>query len=97
MGADDTTVAGSVVSDANGPVEYWVQYGPTSSYGSESAHDSVSVKRNTPTEVQGTFGGLARSTLYHYRSAPRTARSRAGPAAAKTAPSRPRASPAVRR
>jgi len=38
------TVDGRVVSNVGGPVQYWVQYGPTTSYGSETPHESVTVE-----------------------------------------------------
>jgi parallel beta-helix repeat protein len=70
---------GSVVSDAGGPVEYWVQYGLTKAYGSESAHQTITVAKNTPTGVNASFEGLTRSTLYHYRLCARDDSQQGGP------------------
>jgi parallel beta-helix repeat protein len=77
--ADSATIAGHVVSDAGGQVEYWVQFGLTKAYGSESDHQTASVAQNTPTEVFVTFDGLARSTLYHYRLCAQDGSQRGGP------------------
>jgi parallel beta-helix repeat protein len=63
----DAVVAGKVVRDTAGQVEYWAQFGPTTSYGSETAHQTITVAKATPTSVQVTITGLARSTTYHYR------------------------------
>lgn len=74
------TVGGRVVSDVGGAVEYWVQYGATTAYGSESAHATVTVVRNVPQAVSGiAIGGLARSTTYHYRLCARDSRQTGGP------------------
>lgn len=61
------TVSGSVVSDAGGQVEYWLEFGTTRAYGSESQHQTIGVAPNTPTPVSPFFDGGARATLYHYR------------------------------
>jgi Right handed beta helix region len=60
-------VDGRVVSSVGGPVEYWVQYGRTTAYGSETPHANVTVQANTPWAVFVQIGGLARETEYHYR------------------------------
>jgi parallel beta-helix repeat protein len=60
-------VDGRVVSTVGGPVEYWVQYGTTTAYGSETPHASVTVEPNTPLFVFLTIDGLERETEYHYR------------------------------
>jgi len=73
------TVAGQVVSDAGGQVEFWVQYGPTKAYGSESDHQTVATQQNTPTPVGATVDGLTRSTLYHYRLCAQDGSQRGGP------------------
>jgi parallel beta-helix repeat protein len=73
------TIEGHVVSDVGGEVEYWVQFGLTKAYGSESVHETASVAQNTPTEVFPSFGGLARSTLYHYRLCAQDRSQRGGP------------------
>lgn len=63
-GAD---VSGSVVSNVAGDVEYWAQFGPTTSYGSETGHLTVPVEPGIAQNVVLEIGGLARSTTYHYR------------------------------
>jgi hypothetical protein len=61
-------LGGNVVSSVGGPVEYWFQYGPTTSYGSESARSTApSTQANQPHAVVADLAGLARSTTYHYR------------------------------
>jgi hypothetical protein len=47
------TVGGRVVSDVGGAVEYWVQYGRTTAYGSETAHATVTTERNVVLAVSG--------------------------------------------
>jgi parallel beta-helix repeat protein len=74
------TVGGRVVSDVGGAVEYWVRYGPTSAYGFESAHATVTVVRDVPHPVSGiALGGLSRSTTYHYRLCASDSRQTGGP------------------
>jgi Right handed beta helix region len=60
-------ITGQVVSDAGGPVEYWVQYGPTTAYGSESPHATVDAPVNQTVSVRVELTGLTRATTYHYR------------------------------
>ena len=73
------SVEGQVVSDSGGQVEYWVQFGRTKSYGSESAHQTVTATQNAPTPVTSSFDRLARSTLYHYRLCAQDGSQRGGP------------------
>jgi parallel beta-helix repeat protein len=74
------TVGGRVLSDVGGSVEYWVQYGRTTAYGSESAHATQTTGRNVPEPVSGiAIGGLARATTYHYRLCARDAQQTGGP------------------
>jgi Right handed beta helix region len=56
-----------VVSTTGGAVEYWVQYGTTTAYGSETPHQTVNVTQNTFVTVRPKIEGLQRSTTYHYR------------------------------
>lgn len=79
VSTDNALVTGQVVSDAGGQVEYWVQYGPTRAYGLQSDHETVAVAQNAPTDVRPSFGGLTRSTLYHYRLCAQDASQRGGP------------------
>jgi parallel beta-helix repeat protein len=76
---ESATVAGQVVSDAGGQVEFWFQYGPTKSYGSESDHQTIATQPNTPTPVGAIIDGLTRSTLYHYRLCALDGSQRGGP------------------
>jgi parallel beta-helix repeat protein len=76
---EGATISGSVVSDAGGQVEYWVEFGPTTAYGSEGPHQTVSTQQNTPAEVLADFAGGARSTVYHYRLCARDSSQRGGP------------------
>jgi hypothetical protein len=64
---DGAIVGGQVVGNQPGPADYWVQYGPTRTYGSETAHASVDLESGTPEPVAVQLGGLARDSLYHYR------------------------------
>jgi hypothetical protein len=68
-----------VISDTGGEVEYWVEYGPTSAYGSESAHGTISVPKNTVHSVSRQIEGLERSTTYHYRLCARDSTQQGGP------------------
>jgi parallel beta-helix repeat protein len=67
LNASGATVDGRVASNVGGPVQYWIQYGTTQAYGSETPHDTVNVQPNAPTIVFVTIAGLARETEYHYR------------------------------
>jgi len=67
LNSSGATVDGRVASNVGGPVQYWVEYGTTTAYGSETPHGTVNVEPNTPTIVFVTISGLARQTLYHYR------------------------------
>jgi parallel beta-helix repeat protein len=67
LNGSGATVDGRVASNVGGPVQYWVQYGTTQAYGSETQHATVSVQPNTPTIVFVTIAPLARETEYHYR------------------------------
>lgn len=60
-------VTGLVVSSVGGPIEYWVEYGPTTGYGSESAHLTAVGEEFEARPVTVDLTGLQRSTTYHYR------------------------------
>ena len=79
IGPDDAGIFGKVVSDTGGPVEYWAQFGPTTAYGSETAHQTVDVAPNTLVTVRVTIGGLQRATTYHYRLCARDSQQKGGP------------------
>jgi hypothetical protein len=61
---------GGFVSTTGGDeVQYWVQWGPDTDYGSESAHMTwpFEVQPNEPHTVLIAIDGLQRSSTYHYR------------------------------
>jgi hypothetical protein len=64
-----TRFSGAFVSTARHPVEWWVQYGTTSAYGSESAHTVYdrAVDPYEPHNVSVDVDGLELDTTYHYR------------------------------
>jgi hypothetical protein len=72
-------VGGRVLSTVGGEVEYWVQYGPTTGYGAETAHATVVTEPNVGHPVSVQIGGLARSTLYHYRLCASDSQQEGGP------------------
>lgn len=74
-----TVLHGTVVSDTGGSVEYWFQYGPTTAYGSETAHGAVVTQQNVPEQISSPVSGLARSTVYHYRLCASDSQQRGGP------------------
>jgi parallel beta-helix repeat protein len=55
------------ITDTDGQVEYWVQYGTSTAYGSQSAHGTATVQKNTQEARIVNLAGLQRSTTYHYR------------------------------
>ena len=73
------TVGGRVLSTVGGEVEYWVQYGPSTAYGTETAHSTVVTEPNVGHPVNVQIAGLARSTLYHYRLCASDAQQEGGP------------------
>ena len=79
IGTGDATFPGKVISDTGGQVEYWAQFGPTTSYGSETTHQTVNVTKNTLVTVHVTIPGLQRATTYHYRLCARDGAQQGGP------------------
>ena len=67
LNASGARVDGGVTSTVGGPVEYWVQYGRTTAYGSETPHETVTVEPNRSRLVFVAIDGLMRETEYHYR------------------------------
>jgi parallel beta helix pectate lyase-like protein len=67
IATDGATVSGMVISNAGGAVEYWAEFGPTTAYGSETAHQSVDVTQNALVAVEAEITGLQRATTYHFR------------------------------
>jgi parallel beta-helix repeat protein len=80
-GVAGTTAAvfGTVVSDTGGQVEYWVEYGTSTGYGSQTAHHTATVQQNAPHAVLVTIDGLQRSTTYHYRVCAQDSQQKGGP------------------
>jgi parallel beta-helix repeat protein len=72
-------VFGTVVSDTGGQVEYWVEYGSSSGYGSQTEHQTATVQQNAPHGVLVSIDGLQRSTTYHYRVCARDSQQTGGP------------------
>ena len=60
-------VQGAVYTSIGGSVEWWVEYGPTTAYGSETSHifDNLAAGE-TETELGG-ITGLELASTYHYR------------------------------
>jgi hypothetical protein len=73
------SVFGSVVTNSGGQVEYWVEYGATTAYGSQSEHDTVTLQQNASQAVLVSFAGLQRSTTYHYRVCAQDSQQTGGP------------------
>jgi hypothetical protein len=65
--SDRAVVVGKVFSTTAGEVEFWVEYGLTSSYGAQTEPETFAFPANTPTSINHLVTGLQRSTLYHYR------------------------------
>jgi parallel beta-helix repeat protein len=72
---------GAIVSTTGNDVEYWVQYGPTTAYGSESTHSTwpFALQPNEPQTVLVEIGGLQRDTTYHYRFCAQDSQQQGGP------------------
>jgi Right handed beta helix region len=79
IGTDDASFPGKVVSDAGGQVEYWAQYGPTTSYGSETPHQTITVAKNALAGVTVRISGVQRATVYHYRLCAQDSQQQGGP------------------
>ena len=75
----EATIAGNVASTTGGQVEYWVQFGPTTAYGSESAHQTVTAQQNQVLPVSVLIAGLAAGTSYHYRLCASDSQQQGGP------------------
>jgi hypothetical protein len=72
-------VSGEIISDTGGEIEYWFEYGPTTAYGSQTAHDTVSAGANETRVVFRAIEGLERSTTYHLRVCASDSQQRGGP------------------
>jgi hypothetical protein len=75
----DAVVHGQVISDAGGQVEYWVEYGPTTEYGSESAHQTLTAEPNSLYPVELVIDDLQPGTGYHYRLCAKDSQQQGGP------------------
>jgi len=77
----DTTagLSGTVLTNSGGEVEYWIEYGTTNSYGSETTHKTVPADANQSRGVFDTLTGLTRDTTYHYRFCARDSSQQGGP------------------
>ena len=80
----EASLFGGFVSSTGGDageVQYWVEWGPTTAYGSESAHRTwpFSVQPNEPQTVVIDIDGLQRDATYHYRFCAEDAQQTGGP------------------
>jgi parallel beta-helix repeat protein len=75
----DARLGGQVISDAGGQVEYWVEYGPTTAYGSQSPHQTIATVQNQLKPVAVAISGLNRATSYHYRLCAQDSQQQGGP------------------
>jgi parallel beta-helix repeat protein len=67
------------VSNTGGQVEYWVEYGTSTNYGSQTAHGTDTVQKNVPSADIVQITGLQRSTTYHYRVCAQDTQQSGGP------------------
>jgi hypothetical protein len=67
------------VSNTGGEVEYWVEYGTSTGYGSQTAHETRTVQKNVPGTAIVSITGLQRSTTYHYRVCAQDSQQTGGP------------------
>jgi hypothetical protein len=75
----EVEVAGRVVTDTGGQVEYWVEYGPTAAYGEVTDSGFVTLAKNEVYGVGVNITGLERSKTYHYRLCAKDANQNGGP------------------
>jgi hypothetical protein len=67
------------VSNTGGEVEYWVQYGTSTAYGSQTPHATRTLEKNVPGAAIVTMSGLQRATTYHYRVCAQDSQQSGGP------------------
>ena len=60
------SVGGGLVSTVGGQTSYWVEYGPTTAYGSETPRQTTFMSERQESVIV-TITGLERSATYHYR------------------------------
>jgi parallel beta-helix repeat protein len=75
----EARATGTVISDVGGEVEYWVEFGRTTAYGSETQHQTVTVEKGVQRTVEVNIANLERSTTYHYRLCARDSQQTGGP------------------
>lgn len=63
----DADAGGEIFTTSGGQVEFWVEYGLTSDYGSETAHATRTLPADERRSVTGALTGLVPGTTYHYR------------------------------
>jgi hypothetical protein len=67
VGSTTATVTGLVADSADGTSNYWFEYGPTKSYGSETTHRTITIDDRDGHPVSENLTGLDPETKYHYR------------------------------
>jgi hypothetical protein len=72
-------VFATVISNTGGEVEYWVEYGTSTGYGSQTVHQTDTVQQNAPLATILAIPGLQRSTTYHYRVCAQDSQQTGGP------------------
>jgi parallel beta-helix repeat protein len=72
-------VFATFISNTGGEVEYWVEYGTSANYGSQTAHDTQTVQKNVSGAAIVPITGLQRSTTYHYRACAQDSEQTGGP------------------
>jgi parallel beta-helix repeat protein len=72
-------VFGSVATNSGGEVEFWIEYGTSTAYGSETAHQTATLAKNSSQAQILNIDGLQRSTTYHYRVCARDSQQDGGP------------------
>jgi hypothetical protein len=71
-------VNGVVFSNVSGETSYWVEYGQTDAYGSETQHASLTIDDEDGHPVSVQLSGLASSTSYNYRLCAKDSQAGAG-------------------
>jgi parallel beta-helix repeat protein len=72
-------VRGAVATNSGGEVEYWAEYGPTTAYGSETAHLTTTVPDDSGRSVGVRLPNLELATTYHYRVCAQDSEQTGGP------------------
>jgi hypothetical protein len=61
------TLNGDIYSTVQGDTEYWIRYGETKAYGSETTHRTVAIDDDKAHPVSEPIGGLSPGTTYHWQ------------------------------